>query len=142
MERSFPKPIVLPNSVYKMLLKSDSNVRDTARDVIGEGKSARKSLFQATKINLNNDNLPDLLVKGQSFLLGANVTRFWIFERTSQGYILVLKVPTHSLTVLKNKSNGFRNIRTDKLSAVQLFTDYYRFDGKNYVYSWGKTKDL
>ena len=142
MERDFPKSTVLPKAIYKMLLKSDESIRRIADEVERDGKSAKKTLFQAARITLNNDKLPDLIVKGQSRLLGANVTEFWIFQKSQKGYILVLRIPTHSLSILKNKSNKFRNIRIDKLSAVQLFTEYYRFDGKKYVYSWGKVSDI
>lgn len=144
MEENFPRQIILPDSVYKILLKDDDVKRNVeqAKDATRTIKSLKKEFFQTTRINLNNDRLPDLMVKAQSTLQGANVTRFWIFKQTKTGYVLVLEVPTHSLSILKNKSKGYRSIRCDKLSAVQLFTDYYRFDGDNYVYSWGKTRDL
>lgn len=144
MERDFPNQTTLPDSLYKILLR-DKDINDTieeSKDSSTTTKALKKQFFQTTRVNLNNDKLPDLVVKAQSLLLGANVTRFWIFKQTSKGYVLVLETVTHSLSILRNKSEGHRNIRCDKLSAVQLFTNYYRFDGDNYVYSWSKTKDL
>lgn len=144
VEGDFPKQVALPDSVYKILLKRDI-VKTVLEEEITGGKSVnniKKRFFQASNINLNDDKRQDLIVKGQSFLLGANTTHFWLFERTKKGYVLVFEVATFSLTLLKNGSKGYRIIRTDRPSGSKAYTAYYRYDGKKYVYSWGKEEDI
>jgi len=75
-ERDFPKTTVLPDSVYKILLNSDKFVRENVKKIKSQGKPVKKTLFQSTIINLNNDKFPDLLVKGKSLLAGAHGTQF------------------------------------------------------------------
>lgn len=144
LEQDFTKQVSLPDSVYKTLLK-DENVKDTieeSKDAYSTTKSLKKQFFQAAEVNLNNDKLPDLVVKAQSYLTGSNITNYWIFKKTKKGYILVLKVGTHSLSILKNRTKGFKNIRIDGFSGQNTYRIYYRFDGNDYIYNWGKTKDL
>ncbi len=144
MEQDFPKPIPLPDSVYKLLIKN----KDIKETIIEERnnkksiKSIKQRFFDVTNINVNDDNRPDLLVKAKSFLMGANVTRYWIFERRKQGYILVFEDATFGLSILKSKSKGYRIIETAYPSGAKAYTTYFRFDGKKYVFSWEKEEDI
>lgn len=144
LEQDFPKRITLPDSIYEILLKDEdiSNNLKEARDEGQSAKSTKKQYFQAARVNLNDDKLSDLVVKAQSYLTGANITRYWVFKRTLKGNILVLKVGAFGLSLLKNRSKGYRIIRTGSFSGQKAYTYYYRFDGNNYVYSWDKIEDL
>lgn len=143
LERDFPNRITLPDSVYKTLLR-DKDINDTieeSKDSYTTAKALKKQFFQATSVNLNNDKLPDLVVKAQSRLTGANITRYWVFKRTRKGYVSVLKLSAFGISLLRNKSKGYRNIKGFSISSNQIFTTYFRFDGNKYVESWSKTED-
>ena len=143
LERKFLNQITLPDSIYKNLLR-DKDISDTieeSKDSYTTTKALKKQFFQTTRVNLNNDKLPDLIIKAQSRLAGANITRYWIFERAGKGYVLVFKLEAFGISLLKNRSRGYRNIKGYSISSTQIFTTYFRFDGKKYVESWRKIED-
>ena len=144
MERDFPKQVVLPNAVYQILLK-DEDINDELKQARTNGQSVRsikKQYFQATKTNINDDNLPDLIVKGQSYLLGANTTHFWVFKNLKGKYTLVFETAAHDVAILKSKHHGYRNIRSISLSVDTVYIGYSRYDGKEYIFSWNKTEEI
>ena len=144
VEQKLPKLVNLPDGIYKILLKNN-DINDILNKAKGEGISAKaikKQFFQAAKVNINDDRLTDLLVKGQSYLQGMNTTHFWIFKNTKTGYILVFETVTFGLKILKKKSKGYRIIESALPGGDKAFFNYFRFDGQKYVHSWGKTEDI
>jgi hypothetical protein len=143
-EQNFAKQILLPDSVYKTLLK-DNDVNDILKSARKGGKSIKsikKQFFQAAHVYINDDKLPDLLVKGQSYLAGTNTTHFWVFKQTSKGYVQVFETATFSLSLLKKKTKGHRIIRSSYPSGAKAVTDYFRFDGSKYIHSWSKEETI
>jgi hypothetical protein len=144
LEQDFSNPALLPNSVYKILLKN-KDINDTIKEERNNGKSIKsikKRFFDVTKVSINDDKFLDLLVKAKSFLSGMNTTRYWIFKKTSKGYVLVFETATFSLNILKNKSKGHRIIEAAYPSGSKAYTTYFRFDGKKYVFSWSREEDI
>ena len=144
LEQDFSKPIPLPDAVYKILLRNKdiNETIDQERDKGTSIKSIKSRFFDVTKVNVSDQKFPDLLVKAKSLLSGMNTTRYWIFRKKSKGYGLVFKTTSFSLSILRNRSKGYRIVKISSISGSKVIIGYYRFDGKSYVYSWGKTDDI
>lgn len=143
MEDEIKYPVPLPNDVLK-ILREDEYVR--ARS-LKEGESVENitaSLFVASEIDLNEDNLPDLVVTGSedSNLSGANVTVYWLFRNTPEGHRCVAELNTFGFDILKTKTNGFRDIEASAQTLEKVFTDFYVFDGKKYRLKMSRRKPI
>jgi hypothetical protein len=130
-EDKIERPVPLPKDVLE-ILRRDERVsarlaeEDPPNDAFG-------AWFVASEIALNDDDLPDLLVQGvEPHILGANLVPWWVFHKTPKGHALALTVNTLGLEVLKTKTNGYRDIRTNKATAKEVLTNTYRFDGSTY----------
>ena len=114
------------------ILKDD----ERNQKALGAGESQSDisaSWFVASEINLNDDQLPDLIVKSANpRLFGANLVPFWVFHKSPKGNELALRVDALRLEVLKTKRKGHRNIRTTKATANEVVSSYYEFDGDKY----------
>ncbi len=145
------KPVQQPVTLSAEALEAlaaDQNVDGCLKEA---GKSADQafSWFVASEIHLGGGDevdyvvLPSLLSKGEqpgdvpgnACFRGANAAWFWALRRTKQGYTLVFSGSGHDLSILRHRTNGFRDIKTS--SAVQAGGDIsdavYRFDGRRYL---------
>lgn len=144
MEQDFHRPVSLPNSVYKTLLKN-KDINKTIKEEVANGKSIKSiksRFFDVTNININDDKYPDLLVKAKSLLSGMSVTRYWIFKGTSKGHVQIGEIGTFSLSILKHKHNRYRIIEGAYPKGDKAYINYFRFNGKKYFLSWSKTEDI
>jgi hypothetical protein len=66
-------------------------------------------------------------------LAGAHSVPAWIFRKVGAEYLLVLHTQGHDVTVLKLRSNGFREIEASDEIAATVATIRYRFDGEKYI---------
>jgi len=70
---------------------------------------------------------------GVDGLLGANVTSFWVLQRTGKGYDLVLDTIAAGLDILETKTDGLQDIETwFPGSAAYWGSQDLRFDGHRY----------
>jgi hypothetical protein len=145
------EPVQRPTALSAEALEAlaeDQNVGGCLKEA---GKSADQAFawFVASEIHLGGRDeadfvvLPNLLLKAEqpggvpdnACFLGANTALFWALRRTQQGYSLVFSGGGHDLSVLRHRTNGFRDIKTSVLlEAGRIISEaVYRFDGQRYV---------
>jgi len=132
-------------------LKSPIRITEKILNVLKKDKEVRRcfgaeprtqdlrSWFEATKINLNNDNYSDILVKGkddigkkESNCINGNAVSFWIFSKKQTGYELVLRLYTITVEIGRKKSKGFYDIRASRSTANTKYRTNYVFNGAKY----------
>jgi hypothetical protein len=65
-------------------------------------------------------------------MLGANITPFWIFLGTKNGPRLVLETAAHDLSIGAQKRKGLFNVATASMTAVEIVSKQFSFNGRNY----------
>jgi len=133
-EQRVRHPVALPSDVLDVLRKN-ADVQKACLKRVGSADRIPSSWFTASEINLNNDNLQDLVVMSTSenpCLGGANIVPYWVFRNTRDGHQLVLDISTFNLDILRTKKNGYRDIRTEELTAVKILRTVYKFKGRRY----------
>jgi hypothetical protein len=124
-------PVPVPDDVLQILRQDERNQKRLAQGQTPSDMPA--SWFVGSRIDLNDDGLPDLVVMAANpHLLGANIVPFWIFRNTQQGHQLALHAMTLGLEVMKTKTRGYRNIRTTEVAAGEIFDTVYLFNGSEY----------
>ena len=125
IEQDIKNSVEIPKYVFDQIIKAD-------KDTYGKNEQQKrlKQTSNADYINLNNDNKPDLIVIGD---LGANIGGFWIFRNIKNRWQLILETRTHSLDILKTKTNGYYRINITAMSAVTLWESVYKFNNENYL---------
>ncbi|HJX83186.1 MAG TPA: hypothetical protein VJ723_02440 [Candidatus Angelobacter sp.] len=131
-DASVRKPVRIPEGVLAVLRKDE--VVGTALE--NENIPADKmplSWFSASAIHLSNPEQVDLVVMAVGTLRGSNMTTFWVFCATAQGYELVLRAPAHDLMAKNTRWKRHRDIELTSMTAVQISTVLCRFDGERYT---------
>jgi hypothetical protein len=126
------RPVTIPEDVLAILRKDDM-VRIILKDENLPEEKLPPSWFSASAIHLNTSNEIDLIVIGETPILGANVTTFWVFRPTSHGHELVLTAPALDLVVKRARWMGYREIELMAATASDVSTVLYRFNGKQYA---------
>jgi len=135
-DSSVEKPIPLPQDVRATLSK-DELVRNEAENDGIPINAIPSSWFSASVVHLTSPSKGDLLVVAQGPLRGSNVTTFWVFAGSRDGFQLVLTAPAHDLRIRSSRSRAYRDIETTSMTASQVASDVYRFNGKRYTKSGG-----
>jgi len=133
-EEAVRRPVELPPDVLR-ILRSNSDIQRSCLKRVGSADEIPSSWFIGSRVNLNRDNLPDLVVSSapaNPCLGGANIVPFWVFRNTSKGHQLVLDVSTFNLEILKSRSGRYRDIQTEELTAVKILRARYKFNGRRY----------
>jgi hypothetical protein len=135
MEDKIERPVTIPEEVLDQL-KRDHYVQERCRAKLPSVERIPPSWFAASGIHLHDQTVSDLVIQPSEddpCIGGANVTRYWVFHNTANGYELVLTDSSFGLDLLKARTNGFRDIRMTAFSprSGELGT-IYRFDGKKY----------
>ncbi len=91
-------------------------------------------LLIAEPVDLNGDGVPELVIRGQGRICGANNCEVWIYGRTSTGYERLLGDEIiQTVEPLRTVSHGYRDVRTwHHGSAVDSDVTVYKFDGRRY----------
>ncbi|HKM66986.1 MAG TPA: hypothetical protein VJX70_07465 [Candidatus Acidoferrum sp.] len=135
-------PVPLPQAVLK-ILRHDGEVRSSrcvSEDDQAQAISA--SWFEASQIHLDGPDEVDLLAKGKDgCLFGANMGPFWIFRNTPQEYKLVLTVSALGVDILRNKTNGLRDVSAVAVAGGKWVSVSFKFDGQKYQQSETKTEE-
>ena len=122
-------PVPIPNGVLQVLRKDKRNQQLLKQDP----HRIAASSFVASKIHLNDDGRPDLIVGASDVrLLGANLAPFWVFVDTGRGHRLVLRTHTLVLDILKSRTEGHRNIRAIETTAVEATGTIFTFRNGKY----------
>jgi hypothetical protein len=87
--------------------------------------------LQVSKIHLDGPAEIDLIVVGQG---AGHAAPFYVLRPTTGGYRLILNSGGDSLTVLRSRSRGFRDIQVEGFAAAGEATTKitFRFDGREY----------
>lgn len=133
------QPTTLPEDVFQQLLEFEEG---TLKHCL-EDEPNLEEHFAASRININSDAVPDLIVQATSLcFMGAHSTTWWIFSNTTAKFGLRI-LPSHEpvfsgrgdfLNVLNTKTNEFRDISISNFAGAgtQLYEVIYKFDGQVY----------
>jgi hypothetical protein len=130
-DESVQRPGSVPEGVLQ-ILRRDRDVLNVLKCEHLPAEQLPASWFRASETHLDGPNETDMIVIAAGPLIGANVTTFWVFRPTAQGYELVLLVATHDLSIKKHRSHGYRDILARRQTAIEFVSILYRFDGKQY----------
>ena len=139
LQKPFDHPSALPSHVLSLLCADKDNAERF------EACRSRQNLanipanwFQATEINLADDELPGLIVNaanaclwddGQSHKTGG----FWIFRQSPTGYQLLFAERTQALQVLKTRTAGYPDLCAIWGSYRNFYNTIYTFEEGKYV---------
>jgi hypothetical protein len=123
------RPIPVPEAALKAL-------RNALQATPDELPAER---LQASKIHLEGSTEVDLVVP---VLAGGHAAFFYILRPTSDGYQLIFDSGGDSMTVLRTKSHGYRDLQIEGITMAgkNVRTLIYRFDGHKYVKTSEKTE--
>jgi hypothetical protein len=129
-EESFRNPIQIPVEVSRKL-KKDWDVKGCS----GSDGQFSNSRFEATTVNLNDDKLPDLLIKAKdpNHCLNGNAISFWAFTNIERKFSPVFYAYALSLEVTKKRSKNYFDLWTGRCTASICFNRLFAFDGQEYV---------
>jgi hypothetical protein len=119
-DETVENPVTIPQPVRELLAKEKMVKQATAFEQIVPEKFPA-SWFLASGVHLVRGNEEDLVLVGQGPMAGANITQFWVFRQTAQGYKLVLQAGAHDLTVTNRMHNGFREIELLSATAARSY---------------------
>jgi hypothetical protein len=130
-EETIIRPVDIPADVLDILQRDERNRTCLAPSAPSKGIDS--SWFLASRIELNNDSSPDLvIVPSNPCLFGANIIPFWMFRNTPQGHKLILNVSGLGLEVLNERTNGYHDVRVDSPTAREVLTTVFKFNGDRY----------
>jgi hypothetical protein len=88
--------------------------------------------FEATEIDLNNDRILEVLVKGEC---GNSATSyfFWVLSKTHETYRPILFVATMGIGIEKTRTRGYPNISSSGCNANSCLNQIFSFNGQRYV---------
>ncbi len=73
-----------------------------------------------------------VLKSGKECLNGVDNDWFWIFHKTGGEYRLALTGSAITVSVLKTRTHGLRDIETNAATANTNYSDIYKFSGSVY----------
>ncbi|HVE57701.1 MAG TPA: hypothetical protein VNB22_12785 [Pyrinomonadaceae bacterium] len=136
-EDKLKSPIRIPEKILNVLKKDKAVQRCFGAE---PQMQDLRNWFEAAKINLNDDNYSDILIKGkddirkkESNCINGNAVSFWLFRKKQNGYELVLRLYTITVEIGTKKSGGFYNINTIRNTANASYTTFYAFKRNKYV---------
>lgn len=137
------KSVSLPREVLTILSADKMVDSALAYERIAQ-KDLPQSWFLALPVRLSSHKKGrnDLIVMGEGPLHGSNVTTFWIFSTTIHGPKLVLTLPAHDVFVKNSSSKGFYDVEATSLTATNISTVLFRYDGEKYVQHTAKSKSI
>ena len=123
------RPIPVPEAALKTLR---SALQATPDELPAEQ-------LRASEIHLDGSTEVDLVVP---VLAGGHAASFYILRPTSDGYQLIFDSGGDSMTVLRTRSHGYRDLQVEGITMAgkNVTTVIYRFDGHKYVKAREKTE--
>jgi hypothetical protein len=123
------RPIPVPEAALKALRKA---LQATPDELPAEQ-------LQASKIHLGGSTEADLVVP---VLAGGHAAFFYILRPTSDGYQLIFDSGGDSMTVLRTRLHGYRDLQVEgvTMAGKNVTTVVYRFNGHKYVEAREKTE--
>jgi hypothetical protein len=95
--------------------------------------------LRASKIHLNGPTEVDLVVP---VIGGGHAAFFYILRPALDGYQLIFDSGGDSMTILRTKSRGYRDLQVEGITMAgrNVTTAIFRFDGRKYVLEAEKTE--
>ena len=140
-EDAFQKPVPLPAGALQALRtsKSPDDLLQECSEQEGLQPSAiPASWFVASKIRLTRRPASGLIVRGEHLCLGgAHITQFWVLAKSATGYKIVFRGRADALSVLPNRTNGYRDLQLVIVTEAGRYVDYvtFHFARRMYVLS-------
>jgi hypothetical protein len=124
------RPIPVPEAALKAL--RNARLQATPDELSSEQ-------LQASEIHLDGLSEVDLVVP---VLGGGHAAFFYILRPTSDGYQLIFDSGGDSMTVLRTRSHGYRDLQVEGITMAgkSVTMVIYRFDGHKYVKASEKTE--
>lgn len=130
IESEIERAVTLPKSVVNILRKDARVSECLKREGLAEPSA---SMFVASEVHLHSGRQTDLVVLPKdACLFGANIGPIWVFRNSPGGYQLIFKTDALGIEVLRERSNGYRNILGSQATARKTLTATFKFDGNKY----------
>ena len=127
-EKPIRRPVKLTASILSQIALA---VPDLAREC--DGDIARN--VSASRINLNADGAPGLLLQGtSSCTMGAHTSGYWLLTRTPGGYKLAFNHYEDALSILPTVTRRYHDLMVAGISGAgaQVSEMLLKFDGSKY----------
>jgi len=86
------------------------------------------SWFVASEIRLSKKSLSGLVVRGEHECLGgAHIAQFWVLAKSTAGYKIIFRGRGDGLSVLRARTNGYRDLQLVIVTQAAANIDYVRF---------------
>lgn len=114
-EDPFPNPIVVPSealAAIKTAADSADILRDCAQNEGIRVADVPASWFLGSQFELSKGRTSGLIVRAEhGCLLGAHITQFWVLAKSQAGYQSVFTGRADALSVLRHRTNGYRDVQ-------------------------------
>jgi len=131
VEDSFQKPVPLPSGALQALRTSkspDDLLQECAEQEGLQPSVIPASWFVASNIQLTGKPASGLVVRGEGpCLWGAHITQFWVLAKSATGYEIVFRGRADGLSVLPNRTNGYRDLQLVIVTQAGRYVDYVTF---------------
>jgi hypothetical protein len=125
-EGKLQNTVRIPAGILKLLKETDE-----VKSCI-ESPEFDAGWFAAVKVNLNDDGLPDYLVKSElTCLYGPRAATWWVFRQRPKGFTQVFSDSALSLQIKRRKTGGYRDIETET-TMVNIIRNTWKFNGRVY----------
>jgi hypothetical protein len=122
--------VALPSNVLNVLLRA-KEVKEAFEDQTSPRDPHK--LFRAANVQLSTPDTVAFVVIGSYPVSGADCSWFWIISCDHDTPKIVLWAQGNSIEVMRSKTNGYRNIRSNWSSASVSVTREYRYNRTKYV---------
>ena len=99
------------------------------------------TLLKGLAVHLASQRQKDMLVRGDFPMSGGDNTWFWIITSAESSPVATW-VQGNTVTLLRSRHNGYRDVRTDWFAGSHRDTQVFRYDGHSYKLYREKYKDL
>jgi hypothetical protein len=125
---SFTRPVRIPDALLPLL---KVEIKSRCRGDAAFQSTNVRELFSALGINLN-DRPAFILTSRHVCLTGADNVWFWVFLQTRRVFRLVLWDGALGVDVLKNRTQGVRDLKVGHATAAAVSAKIYKFNGSIY----------
>jgi hypothetical protein len=128
---AFAQNIGEKKAVLEQIVRDDSNVK---QDVDQEGGvDSSLGRVSTTKVDLNHDGQPELIVDLSYLGCGVSNCPFYIYRKSANKYELLLSGAGTSHLTLKTKTNGYNDFLSQgHSSAADTYVVIYKFESGRY----------
>jgi hypothetical protein len=120
-------------------------VTDAARQELEDADPSERAripkLLKGLAVHLASERQTDMIVRGDFPMSGGDNTWFWIITSADSKPVATW-VQANTVTVLRSRHNGYRDVRTDWFAGSHRDTQVFRYDGHSYKLYREKYKDL